>query len=215
MYELHFNEEQQRLELLNTADAKQKPFYLDFTTGKMAYRLNQGIGRQQPLARAVGIKKDHMPTVLDATAGLGRDAFLLACCGCQITLLERSPLLYALLNDALQRAQPVLSDIIERMQLHQADAQEYLQQSVSYDVIYLDPMYPERSKTALVKQEMRIVRDVVGDDADIIATFERSLQTATQRVVVKRHRLALPLAEREPQYQIIGKTTRFDVYLIR
>lgn len=211
-YILQFDNEHDRLQLINSNNPKQKPFYIDFCAGKMAYRTKQGIGRNEPLARAVGIKKEFIPTVLDATAGLGRDAFVLAQCGCNVTMLERNEIIYQLLQDALRRAASI--DAIKTMQLRHIAAQNYLEQLTDKpDVIYLDPMYPERNKTALVKQEMRIIRDLVGDDEDINTVFELALQRAKQRVVVKRHQHAESLLNRKPSHSIEGKTTRFDVYI--
>ncbi len=213
---VQFNQTAQRFELINTENSKQKPFYLDFSSGKAAYRMKQGIGRNQPLPKAVGIKKDFIPTVLDVTAGLGRDSFMLASCGCQVTLLERNEIIYQLLADALQRAtQTELEQIIENMQWFNIDAYSYLTELKNLpDVIYLDPMFPERNKTALVKQEMRIVRDVVGNDHDTDALFNLAMTKAKQRVVIKRHRLAPVIANKQPDFDIIGKTTRYDIYLI-
>ncbi len=215
-FTLRHNPFTQCLELIDADNPKQKPFTIDFNVGKMAYRFNQGIGRKQDLARAVGIKKEFIPTVLDATAGLGRDAFILACCGCSVTLCERSIILYQLLADAISRAKQdaALQESMARMQLIQQDSLVYLQQLTAEqipDVIYVDPMYPERKKSALVKQDMRIVRQVVGDDVDTVALLQQALQVAKKRVVVKRPKLAEVLLT--PHHQIHGKTTRYDIYL--
>lgn len=213
VYLLQFDAEQDRLQLMNSKNPKQKPFYIDFCAGKMAYRTKQGVGRNEPLARAIGIKKDFIPIVLDATAGLGRDAFILAQCGCSVMMLERNEIIYQLLQDALRRGAELTA--IKNMQLLNISAQNYLQGiQEKPDVIYLDPMYPERNKTALVKQEMRIVRDLVGDDEDINTVFELALQRAKQRVVVKRHQYAEYLLNQKPSHSIEGKTTRFDVYTL-
>lgn len=208
---LQFNAEQRRLEYQHP---DYSPLYIDFTQGKLAHRYAQGIGKREPLARAIGIKSDNHPAIIDATAGLGRDAFVLACCGCAVTLLERSTVLHALLDDALQRArqEAQLSAIVQRLQLIHSDALVYLERHQA-PVIYLDPMYPSRKKSALVKQEMRILRDIVGDDDDTDKLFQLALQRATNRVVVKRPKLAPPLTGIAPSHQILGKTTRFDVYL--
>lgn len=188
---------------------------IDFCQGKLAHRYTQGIGKREPLARAVGVKANYQPHVIDATAGLGRDAFILACCGCQVTLLERNPNVAEQLAIALQRAEKIENrqDIIQRMQLVKQDAIEYLRQYHA-DVIYLDPMYPHRKKSALVKQEMRLLREIVGDDEDIEQLFKQAMQSAKKRVVVKRPKLAPPLAKHLAHHKIIGKTTRFDVYCL-
>ena len=145
--------------------------YVDFVGGALGFRTRQGNRTKEPLARAIGLKGRTLTTVLDATAGLGRDAFILATLGCRVSLVERSPLIAALLRDGLARA---LADdntraAAERMQLHGGDAVAIMERCAEHerpDVIYLDPMYPHRSKSALVKKEMRVVRALVGEDVD-------------------------------------------------
>jgi 16S rRNA (guanine1516-N2)-methyltransferase len=82
------------------------------------------------------------------------------------------------------------------------------------DVIFLDPMYPHREKSALVKKEMRFIRLLAGDDQDSAALLKAALAKAKQRVVVKRPKLAPPLSGPEPSFTISSKKNRFDVYLI-
>jgi 16S rRNA (guanine1516-N2)-methyltransferase len=193
---------------------------VSFTSPTMTYRLKHGGGRSQALARAVGLKKGWQPTVIDATAGLGRDSFILAYLGCHVRMLERSPILAALLEDALQRAEhseQTAEIIIKRLRFTQTDSRGFLQklQQEDYpDVIYLDPMYPERTKSSLVKKEMRILRGLAGDDQDAAELLTIALGCVRNRVVVKRPRLAPTLSSMKPSHQITGKTSRFDVYLI-
>ncbi len=192
---------------------------IDFTRGKMAYRQRQGFSRRDPLARAVGIKKDCFPTIIDATAGLGRDAFILASLGCQVTLLERCPAIAVALQAGLIKANnnSDLQHTISRMQLQEVNSIEYLPNlsPENYpDVIYLDPMYPINSKSALVKQELRLVRELVGDDLDAEALFTIALQRVKKRVVVKRHRHAPTISALTPSHVIENPTIRFDVYMV-
>ncbi len=208
-----------RLELRELGPGAPGPVYVDFVAGAVAHRRLFGGGRGQPLARAIGLKRGATPTVIDATAGLGRDAFVLACLGCTVHLLERSPIIAALLRDGLERA--VLDAVIgalvaERMQLQVADAQRYLRQldpDQHPDVVYLDPMYPHRRKSALVGKEMRLLRQLVGDDEDASELLAAALCCARQRVVVKRPRLAPNLEGPPPTLAITAPNTRFDVYL--
>jgi 16S rRNA (guanine1516-N2)-methyltransferase len=208
------------LTLKHTGENGFEPIMVSFTSPTMTYRIKYGGGRSQALARAVGLKKGWQPTVIDATAGLGRDGFILACLGCHVHMLERSPILAALLEDALQRASgsEQLSEIIEkRMRFSETDSIDFLQklQQEDYpDVIYLDPMYPERIKSSLVKKEMRILRGLAGNDKDAEELLTIALVRARNRVLVKRPRLAQTLGSRAPSHQITGKTSRFDVYLI-
>lgn len=126
------------------------PVFIDFIQGKKNHRRLFGGGKNQPLARA--ILAQQQPHIIDATAGMGGDGFVFASLGCQVTLIERSPIVAALLADALDRAQhpdtpPEICAITERMTLIQADAADYLSQSdVLCDVVYCDPMYPEKGK---------------------------------------------------------------------
>ncbi|MEM7019460.1 MAG: class I SAM-dependent methyltransferase [Pseudomonadota bacterium] len=192
------------------------PIYVDFVDGAVAHRRRYGGGQRQPLARAVGIRSQACPTILDATAGLGRDAFVLATFGCHVTLCERSPTVAALLADGLKRAAEAAAtaDIIERMMLIEQDSLQWLKANdTPPEVVYLDPMYPERQKSALVKKEMRALRQVAGDDEDAVTLLETARQYALKRVVVKRPAHAPTLGSSQPDTVISGKTTRFDVYL--
>jgi len=187
-----------------------KPIYVDFVGGSLAYRRRHGGGRKQALAKAIGLKHGATPTVVDATAGLGRDAFVLASLDCQVTMLERSPVVAALLHDGLQRAETIITD---NLSLIHHNAQDWLSKIENPpEVIYLDPMYPHRKKSALVKKEMRIFREIVGEDLDSSALLDAALACATRRVVVKRPKLATPLADKKPSFCIKTEKTRFDVY---
>lgn len=207
-----------RLELQDTLDPKVGAVYVDFVEGKVRHRLQFGGGKGQDIAKALGLHKHKDLQVVDATAGLGREAFVLASLGCHITLLERSPILHALLADGLQRAaatdDPQLQTIINRMHLEQVDALQWLQTTTTKpDVIYLDPMFPERQKTALVQKEMRCLHEVVGDDPDSAELLDLARQRARLRVTVKRPRLAPELADLKPAFVISGRAVRYDVYL--
>ena len=208
------------LALKQTGKNSLGPIMVSFTTPLMTYRIKHGGGRRQALARAVGLKKGWQPTVLDATAGLGRDGFILACLGCQVHMIERSPILAVMLEDALQKAEKSeqTAEIIKkRLRFTHMDSSDYLQnlQPENYpDVIYLDPMYPERTKSSLVKKEMRMLRLLTGDDQDATELLSLALACVRNRVVIKRPRLAKTLSSFKPSHQITGKTSRFDVYLI-
>ena len=189
---------------------KNKPIYVDFVGGTLGYRRRHGGGRKQALAKAIGLKHGATPTIIDATAGLGRDAFVLASLACHVTMLERSPVVAALLHDGLQRAETIIKD---HLSLIHHDAQDWLSKiEEPPDVIYLDPMYPHRKKSALVKKEMRIFREIVGEDLDSSALLEIALACPAKRVVVKRPKLATPLANKKPSFCIKSENTRFDVY---
>lgn len=208
----------ERLEL--RALASEGPVVVDFVGGAVGHRRRYGGGRGQEIAKAVGLKKGATPSVLDATAGLGRDAFVLASLGCTVTLIERSPVVAALLEDGLARAlqDAEVAPIVARMRLWCGNAVQLMQQlddAARPDVVYLDPMYPHRRKSALVKKEMRLFREVVGEDPDADALLPAALACARQRVVVKRPDYAAPMAGRPPTMSISTKNHRFDIYVIR
>lgn len=209
----------ERLQLCQTGPGTPGPVCVDLASPGLSHRRKRGGGRRQSLARAVGIKGRQAPTVIDATAGLGRDAFIMADLGCQVRLIERSPLIHALLADGLRRAQadPGLAAWVgRRLQLSLGEAGAILAGLTvpAADVIYLDPMFPERSKSSLVKKELRLLRQLAGDDDDADLLLEQALAKAGERVVVKRPRLAPFLAGRPPSFSLKGKSSRFDIYLI-
>lgn len=193
------------------------PLQVDFVSGKHAHRRQFGGGRGQPLARAIGLKPGINPTVVDATAGWGRDAFVLASLGCQITLLEQQPILAALLEDGLQRAanDATVHSIAARMRIININAIEYLTALPADswpDVIYLDPMYPGRDKAALVKKDMQILHQLVGSDQTGSALLTVGQQRAKKRIVVKRPKGAPLLNDIKPVANIASKNTRYDIY---
>jgi len=176
-----------------------------------------GAGRRlsQPLARAIGRRRGKAaPTVLDATAGFGEDAFLLAALGCNVLAVERHPVVAALLRDGLERAAQTHAQVTERIKLVCADAIDILRNrsncAVDPDVIYLDPMFPAGRKAA-ERKPMRVLRRLVGADDDAVKLFGHALQFARRRVVVKRP-LHAPALGGKPMTTHKGKALRYDVY---
>lgn len=216
-FQLQLTEEQ--LQLVQLDDPAAGTVFVDFVGGAVGHRRRFGGGRGQPIARAVGLKGGASPTVLDATGGLGRDAFVLASLGCQVTLVERSPMVAALLEDGLKRAgmdAEIGSWVGERIRLVHADAVEWmtnLPEGDWPDVVYLDPMFPHRRKSALVKKEMRLLQQLLGGDEDADELLPAALRIATKRVVVKRPDYAPDLADMTPTMRIESKKNRFDVYV--
>lgn len=208
----------ERLELRQTTKGAEGPLFVDFLGGPIEYRRRQTTSRKEGIARAVGLKGGTSLVVLDLTAGLGRDGFILASLGCTVRMVERSPMVASLLADGIQRARqkPTLAEIMARLSLIPGDSLDILRtwQGERPDVAYIDPMYPHRGKSALVKKEMRLIRLLVGDDEDSDGLLAAALSVAGRRVVVKRPRLAPALAGPAPNFAIGGKNSRFDVYLI-
>lgn len=201
--------------LQNTRQKNSLPLFVDFSAEKMRYRCQTASTLKEALPRALGLKKNISASIIDATGGLARDSFLLASLGYEVIVLERSPIIYTLLIDGIKRAmtQPAIAAIAKRLQIIHADATQWLNETIKAEYIYLDPMFPERKKSALVKKDMRFFHDIIGQDEDADRLLERALACATKRVVVKRPRLAPPLAARLPSFDLPGKSSRFDIYL--
>ncbi|KLN59119.1 16S rRNA methyltransferase [Kiloniella spongiae] len=194
----------------------QDRLFCDFAGGAVGHRLKFGGGRGQALPKAAGFTKGRTPTVIDATAGFGRDAFLLASLGAQVTLIERSAEVHAMLEEGLDRARVAdeqIAEIISRMTLLFGDAKELLS-GLSADVIVVDPMHPPRKTKALVKKEMRVLRSYVGADPDAEGLMKVALEMAKKRVVLKWPAKGDPLPNiRKPSHQLMGKSTRYDVFM--
>lgn len=206
----------ERLELRKLDEPKLGGIFVDFVTGAMAHRRKFGGGRGEAVAKAVGIKGGYLPDVIDATAGLGRDAFVLAALGCRVRMLERHPVVAALLDDGLRRGYEdaeIGGWLRERLTLLHVVSQQALSDiTPAPDVVYLDPMYPHRQKSAMVKKEMRVFQSLVGPDEDADALLEPARRLAKKRIVVKRPDYAPPLAGVVTQSAVVTKSHRFDIY---
>lgn len=202
------------LTLFSTRPGAPGGFNVDFSDSALQRRRQQGLKRQD-LGKAVGLKHGSEQTILDATAGLGSDAFLLASTGCQLVLLERSPVVAALLADGLLRAVQAggeLAEIAARMRLRQTD---FLVDSdlPEVDVVYLDPMFPKDRKTAKSKKNMFLLQELLGQASDSPLLLQRAKSLARRRVVVKRARHSPLLDDCSPDIQFRGSSSRYDVYL--
>ncbi len=217
---LHFGDD--GISLVDCKHEKPVTIRVDFVKGANAHRRLYGGGKGQAIAKAIGLSKGVKPFVLDATAGLGGDAFVLATLGCKVEMNERNPIVWQLLSDGLERARnfacerdPELLEVINRMHLVQTDSLGLLRSTKKYDVVYLDPMFPESGKTAKVKKGMQAFHRLIGKDEDADKLLEPALGVAEYRVVVKRPRIAPFLAGRKPGLQFEGKSSRFDIYTIK
>jgi len=203
----------ERLELRDARNPRVGPVCVDYA-GLDLRPYGRNLSRRQPLARAFGKKAR---TVVDATAGYGQDALLLALMGFHVTAIERSSVIAALARDGLRRFETNAGvSLINRLQLVTGDARAVLTALPQRpDAVYLDPMFPpKRKRSAAVNKEMRLLRELVGDDPDAPELFEISRRVARERVVVKRPDDAPPLAP-NPNMSFPGKLVRYDVYLAR
>ncbi len=167
-------------------------------------------GKRQLLARACGLNKTVALRILDATGGLGRDAWTLAALGAEVTLTERNPTVMQLLQDAHRRVRDVQPGIARRLTLVASDARQLIPQG--WDVIHLDPMFPHEGKTALPQKELQILRELCGDDADAGTLLEPARKNA-RRIAVKRPLTAPALTADKPSVILKGTQMRYDIYL--
>lgn len=194
------------------------PVTINFAAPVMEHRRKGG--QNELLGRAVGVKLGRYPCVFDATAGLGRDGFVLADSGCRVTLCERSSLLAWLLQQAVElgviSAVEHVREASARLTVVAGDARE--QSLPAGCVIYLDPMFPERRSQAAVKKELAVLQVLHGgipsDETEGEALLNWALQQDTPRVVIKRPLKAAPLGGLKPAYQLKGKAVRFDVHVL-
>ena len=227
---ISFDKEGAGLTLLN--QIKMKPLLLDFELLSYRQRLLRGGRQKEPVARAVMNGLEDGALVFDATAGLGRESMILAHAGAKVVSFERQLPIWIILNDALKRAQgsrffpftlPVLSPIgtIKDYSLALAGTDNHSLtlandlNNARPEVIYYDPMFPERENSAQVKKDMFVFQQVIGEDKDIIEFLELSLELAVKRVVLKRPSYAPPLAVAglERSYFVDGGQCRFDCYV--
>lgn len=197
---------------------KEHPVYVDFLQGAKIHRRIATASLKSPLAKAAGLKTGRRPSIADATAGLGMDSIVLACLGCTVLLIERNPIIHALLQDGLARAgdnQLLNTVIAEKIRLVHGDSAEILALlEHPVETILVDPMYPQKKKGPLNRKEMRLLRAIAGDDPDSKTLFRNSLALAGSRVVVKRPKGAPAIcADPAPSHTVYMKSGRFDVYL--
>lgn len=194
---------------------KMLPLRIDFCSGKSAYRAAQATRKDEAIARACGLGKIPQVHILDGTAGLGRDALVLAQLGAKVGLNERHPMVVALLQDALARLQRADPKLAARLYFAGTDCFNRSDFAASYDVVYLDPMYPkgDRKAKAAVKKDMQMFQQLIGPDQDADDLLTPALTIARKRVVVKRPQHAEFLNQRKPDLQVVGSKHRFDIYL--
>ena len=194
------------------AETKELPFFIDMCDERLRRRCRQASSELVVRAVRSGLQRNSL--VHDFTAGLGRDALLLAAAGMQVVMFERNNILYHLLKDALERLRDADSPLHSRLTLIYGDASSNLSLGGIPEVVYLDPMYPanEVGRKSNVKKETqilhRILEDEGSDDVNNRLLFDRALESAQQKVVVKRPIHSDPILRIPPQTAIRGKNHR-------
>ena len=182
----------------------------------MLHRVTNGRLSHEMLVRAAKSDGENLKAI-DATAGMGEDGFLLAAYGYEVTLYEQNPVIAALLKDALRRAKkhPVLKDIAARMKLVEGDSVECLAKLMDpVDVIYLDPMFPERQKSGLINKKLQLIQKLEPPCSEEKDLFDAAIKASPSKIIVKRPLKSVHLDGREPSYILKGKAIRYDCYVI-
>ena len=182
----------------------------------MLHRVTNGRLQHEMLVRAAKSDKPGRKAI-DATAGMGEDAFLLAAQGYEVTLFEQNPVIAVLLKDALRRAKkhPVLKDIASRMNLVQDNSVEGMSKLLDpVDVIYLDPMFPARQKSSLINKKLQLIQKLEPPCSEETDLFDAAISDSPSKIIVKRPLKSEFLAGRKPSYTLNGKAIRYDCYTL-
>lgn len=182
----------------------------------MMHRVTNGRLQHEMLVKAASSEKEGRKAI-DATAGMGEDAFLLAAQGYEVTLYEQNPVVAALLKDAIRRAKKnqILKNIAGRMKVVEADSVESMSKLLDpVDVIYLDPMFPARQKSSLINKKLQLIQKLEPPCSEETDLFDAALKVGPSRIIVKRPLKSEYLAGREPSYTLKGKAIRYDCYVL-
>lgn len=182
----------------------------------MLHRVTNGRLQHEMLVRAAKSDKPGRKAI-DATAGMGEDAFLLAAQGYEVTLFEQNPVIAVLLKDALRRAKkhPVLKDIASRMNLVQDNSVEGMSKLLDpVDVIYLDPMFPARQKSSLINKKLQLIQKLEPPCSEETDLFDAAISASPSKIIVKRPLKSEFLSGRKPSYTLNGKAIRYDCYTL-
>lgn len=197
---------------------------------RLGTRIKPGKVQQELLVKAAKVKgatttaaaaaSDQPLAALDATAGMGEDSFLLAAAGFEVTLYEQDSVIAALLADTLERARAdsALAPIVARMHLVCGDSVAAMQElaadpsSARPAIILLDPMFPERTKSASVKKKFQLLHHLEQPCANEDELLDAAFALRPRKVVVKRPPKGPHLSGRKPDYSLTGKAVRYDVY---
>lgn len=182
----------------------------------MLRRVTDGRLEHEMLVHTAKTKEEH-PRAVDATAGMGEDSFLLAAAGFEVTLYEQDPVIAALLRDALRRAKkhPVLGPIAARMHFIEGDSVSLMRElPPSPDVVYLDPMFPERQKSGLINKKLQLIQKLEHPCTEEEPLLAAALALHPKKIIIKRPLKGAVLAGRAPDYSIKGKAIRYDCIVL-
>lgn len=182
---------------------------------KLYRRIKQDNLSKELVVKAAKIKGQKDVVVLDATAGLGEDSFLLAAYGFKVKLYERDKVIAALLKDSLDRASVEFPEIISRMEVFEEDSISAMKNlSFRPDVVFLDPMFPQRSKDAAVKKKFQLIHLLEKPCEDEVDLIEAAKNTGAKKIIIKRPLKSEYLGGVKPSYSYEGKAIRYDCIVL-
>ncbi len=184
---------------------------------EMLPRLKQSNLQREMLVKAARIKGQEMPqTLVDATAGFGEDSLILAAAGFQVRLYEFDEIIAVLLQDCMERANeiPELKDAVSRMELVCGDSVAGMKElSYKPDIVLLDPMFPARQKSALIKKKFQLIQRLESPCSTEADLLDAAIAADPKRIVIKRPLKGPYLADRKPSYSLEGKAIRYDCFV--
>lgn len=179
-------------------------------------RLKSSSLENEMLVKASKLKEIRSPLVVDATAGMGEDSLLLAASGCRVILFEQDEIIASLLADTIKRSKsiPELANIVGRMEVRNEDSIEALKSgALNPDIVYLDPMFPKRQKSGLIKKKFQLLQQLEAPCVNENELMEAAIASKPKKIVVKRPAKGPNLAGKKPSYVVDGKVVRYDCYI--
>lgn len=180
----------------------------------MLPRVKADMWKHEILAKAAKFKNYDGPLRgIDATAGLGEDALILAAAGFEMTLYEQDPVIAALLKDAIRRGKkhPELKNIVSKMKVIEGNSIELMPKLLDeVELIYLDPMFPERQKSSLIKKKFQVLQKLESPCMEEEELLNSAMKVHTRRIVIKRPAKGPFVANVKPDYSIDGTAIRYD-----
>jgi 16S rRNA (guanine1516-N2)-methyltransferase len=195
-------------------DDELRSLNIDFLSGPIGWRLNRS-EHEKHIKKALGKSLDSL-NIFDATAGMLSDAMIFLSLGHQVVACEQSKIIFLLIRDACERAKTSLP-FLDNLTLLNGDARDIYNEKkdINFDVIYLDPLYPKTSKASKGSGEIDLLRKIIDLEGieDAGDSIFHTFQSADCKKIILKRPIKAPLICNKINYQIKGKSTRFDIYI--